>query len=105
MANELELKRDANDTSAHVIRCPKCGSEQVVRSDSPFKRSFSLGWALLGGIPLSVLHAGGQKQRFRCNSCQEFFFRHTRGSKVALCLFVLFALLSVLGLFLWLSKP
>ena len=91
--------------STDVIRCPKCGSDQVHSSESPFKRSFSIGWWLLGGFILSVLHAAGQKRRFLCESYQDLFFTHTRKSKVALFFFVILALFAALGVWSWLSTP
>ena len=72
---------------------------------SSLKSSFSIGWWLLGGFLLSILHGAGKPQRYFCQKCGEFFSTHTRGSKVALVLFILLALLSAWGLLSLFRNP
>jgi len=74
--------------------CPNCGGIEV-RPSSILKRHFNPWLFHLGGWMLALLWSGSRKEEVRCVRCETIFQRHTRVSKIARVLLILFLLLIV----------
>jgi len=76
----LLLRRRVADPVAE-IHCPRCLTLGGHTSAPTFGRSMSPVALHFGGLFLSVLYSASRSQRFKCRSCNEFFYSHTPVSR------------------------
>jgi DNA-directed RNA polymerase subunit RPC12/RpoP len=91
---EFESTPQVKPTAAVV--CPKCGEQDNYKPAIPLRGSFSVPAYLIGGLLGLLFFNASRKRRVQCNVCDAFFDIRSPYARVALVVFWILVLPTLL---------